>query len=664
MPPFQRRRYYYRNYWNYRKPRSYYRRRRFRKSIFRRKRRRRRVRRKRFSKHTRKLKTIKINQWQPSSIKKCKIQGYLCLFQAGPGRYGNNYPLWKESYFPEHYPGGGGWSIQQLSLGILFKEHKDYMNYWTRSNSRLNMCRYYGCRIQLFREPYTDYIFSWFDGLPKTVNNMFYASYHPLRLLTHNRKKILPSNQTQPHKRKPYKTVFIPPPRLMKNQWFFQQQLSDFPLVTFVASACSLTGMFGSTKSISNNATLFCLDTDIMPSPTFQYKNTAPPKWGYTLGTQYLYGLPQPQHPFTQNKQGDCIYLGNTMQQQEGDEITHTTTLDFESKYTKDKWGNPFYWMYTSGNAALVQNSENPTKMSTNRTTSLDASWEKQTHYIFKARYNPFHDKGIGNVVYFIPTYDKGTTTWDPPKDPDLIWRDKPLWLIFWGLEDIVKRMGKCTNLDMDWILVFKSSYLLPPQKHYVILSYDFVHGRGPYDTDKEFMTKDDLTHWFPRYKYQRQAVDNIIRTGPAVATGDNVQNIQAKCKYTFYFKWGGNTEPQETIFDPNSQPITPTPNNFSFSDEIIDPSTDITSEIYPWDFRRHILTETAAKRIKESPITDQTLFTDGRQSSTDIPLWKETTQEEETPKTQTEEIFQQLQHLQQYNRDLLQRLRSIKELS
>nr|UGV37531.1 MAG: ORF1 [TTV-like mini virus] len=664
MPPFQRRRYYNRNYWNYRRPRSYYRRRRFRKFIFGRKRRRRRVRKRKLFKRHKKLKTIKINQWQPSSIKKCKIQGYLCLFQAGPGRYGNNYALWKESYFPQHYPGGGGWSIQQLSLGILFKEHKDYMNYWTRSNSRLNMCRYYGCRIQLFREPYTDYIFSWFDSLPKTVNNMFYASYHPLRLLTHNRKKILPSNQTQPHKRKPYKSIFIPPPRLMKNQWFFQQQLSDFPLVTFVASACSLTGMFGSTKAISNNATLYCLDTDIIPTPTFQYKNTSPPTWGYTLGTNYLYGLPQPAHTFTANKCGDCIYLGNTMTQQEGDEIKNTEATNFQMKYTKEKWGNPFYWMYTAGNAELVYNSKSPTEMSNQRTTTLEATWKKETHYIYKARYNPFHDKGIGNVVYFIPTYDRGTTTWDPPKDPDIIWRDKPLWLLFWGLEDIVKRMGKCTNLDMDWILVFQSRYLLPPQKHYVILSYDFVHGRGPYDTEKEFMTQDDITHWFPRYKYQRQAVDNIVKTGPAVATGDNVQNIQAKCKYTFYFKWGGNTEPQETIFDPNSQPITPTPNNFNFSNEIIDPSTDITTEIYPWDFRRHILTATAAKRIKESPLTDQTLFTDGRQSSTDLPLWQTETQEEETPQTQTEEIFQQLQQLQQYNRQLLQRLRSIKDLS
>ena len=172
---------------------------------------------------------------------------------------------------------------------------------------------------------------------------MFYTSYHPLQLLTHNKKKILPSNQTQPHKRKPYKTVFIPPPRLIKNQWFFQQQLSDFPLVTFIASTYSLTGMFDSTKAINNNTTLFCLDTDIMPTPTFQYKNTTPPTWRYTLKTQYLYGLPQPQHPFTSNKQRDCIYLENTMQQQEENKINHTNQADFQSKYTKKKWGNPFY---------------------------------------------------------------------------------------------------------------------------------------------------------------------------------------------------------------------------------------------------------------------------------------------------------------------------------
>nr|UGV36154.1 MAG: ORF1 [TTV-like mini virus] len=665
MAPYNRRRYNYRRWWNYKRPRTSYRRRRFGKPVFKRKRRRRTVRRKRFFKRYKKLKKIKIDQWQPRSINKCRIQGYLCLFQAGPGRYGNNYSLWKESFFPQLYPGGGGWSIQQLSLGILFKEHKDYMNYWTRSNSNMNLCRYMGCSIQLFREPYTDYVFTYFDHIPKTVNNLYYSSHHPIRLLTYKRKKTIPSFHTQPHKRKPYKSIWIPPPKLMKNQWFFQQNLSNFPLVTFAASACSLTGMFGSCNAISNNVTLYCLDTVIMTTPAFQYRQTFP-KWGYHLGTHYLYGIVKPRHTFTENTISELIYLGNTMQQQEGEPIGIKSN-DFETKYTKDKWGNPFYWEYLSGDAELLQANVDPKQMNekaVNATTKVDASWKKTTHYIFKARYNPFHDKGTGNMVYFLPTYDYSKTNWNPPTDPDLIWANKPLWLVLWGIEDIVKRMGKCTNLDTDWILVIKSNYLLPPQPHYVILSYDFIHGRGPYDTEREFMTEDDLSHWYPRYKYQRQAVDNLIRSGPAVATGDNCKNIQAKIKYNFFFKWGGNSEPQQTIFDPNSQPITPSPNNINILNEIIDPATNITTEIYPWDFRRHFLTATATERIKESQITDSIVFTDGTTSNTDVPFQKTTTQEETTPQTQKEALFQQLQQLQQYNQQLLNRLRKLKEYS
>nr|UGV34085.1 MAG: ORF1 [TTV-like mini virus] len=660
MPPFNRRRYGYRRWWNYRKPRAYYRRRRFGKSIFRRKRRRRRVRRKNFFKH-KKAKTIKIRQWQPTSIKKCKIQGYLCMFQAGPGRYGNNYALWKESFFPQHYPGGGGWSIQQLSLGTLFKEHTDYMNYWTKSNDRMNLCRYLGCSIQLFREPYTDWIFTYFDNIPKTVNKWFYASHHPIKLLTTKRKRTIPSFQTQPHKRKPYKTIFIPPPKIMKNQWFFQSNLADYPLITFAASACSLTGMFGSTKAISNNATFYCLDTSQFTTPTFQWRSSTPEtQWGYTYGTNYLYGLQHAYETWTQNKDKDGTYLGNTMKQQSGIPMTHQTQ---STTYTVDKWGNPFYWQYASGDYPLFTSTSNPANIIKSQGTPLTEGQKKDAHYIFKARYNPFHDKGKGNVVYFLPTYDKSKTDWEPLSDPDLKFENFPLWLTCWGIEDILKRMGKCHNLDMDWVMVIKSSYILPPEKAYVILSYDFVHGRGPYDTEKEFMTTDDLTHWYPRFKYQRQAIDNLIRTGPAVATGDNVQNIQAKIKYNFFFKWGGNSSPQETIRDPNSQPITPSPDNIYSNNEIIDPSTDITTEIYPWDFRRDFLTTTATERIKQSPTNEQIMFTDGRQTATDLPLQTKT-QEKETEKTQETTLLQQLNQLQQYNLQLQHRLRKLKQLS
>lgn len=224
--------------------------------------------------------------------------------------------------------------------------------------------------------------------------------------------------------------------------------------------------------------------------------------------------------------------------------------------------------------------------------------------------------------------------------------------------------MGKCKNLDNDWTLVIKSNWILPPQAYYIPVSYDFVHGRGPYDTEREEMSRDDYTNWYPRFKYQRQAIQNIIMTGPAVARGDYAKNIQAKMKYTFHFKWGGNSEPQESVFDPTNQPITPIAPNLYGINEITSPFTSITGEIYPWDFRRDILTESATERIKQSPTNETCMFTDGESTSTDIQIFPQETQKKKTPETQKETLLQQLQLIQSYNQQLQLRLRKLKQLS
>lgn len=664
MPPYQRRRYFYRNWWNSRRKRYWNRRWRPRKTIRYRKRRQRRVRR-RFYKKNRKLKRLRINEWQPSSIKKCKIEGYLVLFQAGYGRYSNNYPLWKEVIFPPHYPGGGGWGIQQLSLGNLYTQHKELMNYWTKSNDRMNMCRYMGVTITLFREQHTDWIFSYYDSLPKTVTKYFYTSHHPMLMLTHKRKKTVPSFDSQPHKRKPYKKIFVRPPRLMKNQWYFQQQLADFPLLTFAASACSLQGMFGSINAVNNNATMYCIDHAVFTNPIFQYKTQTHPQWGYRINdTLYLYGLQNGAHVFTENLYRDSIYLGNTMNNQRGAVVNSYKESEFQTKYPFGEWGNPFFWGYMTGNLTLFQNSIDPKTMAKTPTMKLQQTWLRENPYVFKVRYNPFKDKGRGNQVYFIPNYDTSHNTWEPTKDTDIIFENYPLWLLLWGLEDIVKRMGKCKNLDNDWTLVIKSNWIQPPQPYYIPVSYDFVHGRGPYDTERDEMSRDDYTNWYPRFKYQRQAIQNIIMTGPAVARGDYAKNIQAKMKYTFHFKWGGNSEPQESVFDPTNQPITPAPPNIYSINEITNPHASITGEIYPWDFRRDMLTESATERIRQSPTNETYMFTDGDETSTDIKIFTPETQKKTTQKTQKETLLQQLQLIQSYNQQLQLRFRKLKQLS
>lgn len=196
MAPYRRRYYYRRNWWNSYNRRNKYRRRRFTKT-FRRKRRSRWVRKRFYKKRfNRKLKKIKVQSWQPHTIKRCHIKGYLLLFEAGHGKFGNNFALYKESFNPERQPGGGGWSLQQLTLGNLFQQNGYVMNHWTKSNLSLNLCRYYGVTLTLYRQPHIDYIFTYYTDEPERAGKFWYPSFHPMQLILDNRRIIVPSLET------------------------------------------------------------------------------------------------------------------------------------------------------------------------------------------------------------------------------------------------------------------------------------------------------------------------------------------------------------------------------------------------------------------------------------------------------------------------------------
>ncbi len=122
-----------------------------------------------------------------------------------------------------------------------------------------------------------------------------------------------------------------------------------------------------------------------------------------------------------------------------------------------------------------------------------------------------------------------------------------------------------------------------------------------------------------------------------------------------------------ENVYDPTTQPVTPTPSGLQLQNEITNPETDISSFLYQWDTRRDFITQSAIERIKKSSSDDKFMFTDGRQTSTDLPLFETvqtTPQEEETPKTQEKTLLLQLQQLQQYNNLLQQRLSRLKQIS
>lgn len=656
MPPFYRRNYHRRNWWNSRWRRRQFRRRRFATTFRGRKRRRKTVRRKRrFKKYYKKLKKLKITEWQPSSIKKCSILGYLVLFQAGKGRFSYNYAQYKESFVPQHTPGGGGWSIQQLSLNDLYVENCQLMNYWTKSNSRLNLVRYLGVEITLFRQEFTDYVWTYFPDMPKTVTKYFYASHHPLNLLTHGRKIVVPSFRSQPHKRKPYKRKFIHPPKQFKNQWYFAQNFCQYPLLIFAASACSLTKMFGSDTAQNNNCTIYTIDPIQITTPTFQYKTKTHPQYGYKPNSKYWYGAPQ--EPHGQLKYEHLAYLGNTQVNDTGETIGEALT-----NYPFEKWGNLFFWGYLSGNMSVYQLIDDPNTAYSKKTTPVPQSYKKEIPWVYTVRYNPFKDKGDGNEVYFIPNYDNSKTDWKPTTDTDIHFQGFPLWIMLWGIEGILKKMGKCPHIDDDWICVIKTKYFSVPEQYYIPLSYNFIHGLAPYTGDRADITTADNRSWYPKWKFQKEAIENIINTGFAVCRADNIKNIQASLKYRFFFKWGGSPAPMETVIDPTALPTTAVPSGFNIQNEIIDPNTPIQQYLYKWDERRQFITQTATERIKQSQIHEIPLFTDGRESATDVPLFKERPQEKTTEEKEETPLLFQLQQLQQYNQQLQQRFLNLKQ--
>lgn len=650
MAPYKRRRYYnnYRRRWK----RYPYRRRRFR-TTFPKYRRRRRVRR-RFFKHKvkRKLKKLRLNQWQPNSIKKCHIRGYLQLFQGGDGRQENNFTLYKDSYTPENEPGGGTWSLQKLTLGTLYELNNDIQNWWTKSNYRLNLCRYIKCKLYLYRQPFTDYVFHYFWDMPQNVTKYYYASFHPQKLLQLQHKVIVPSFYSHPHKKKPYITIKVGPPKLLKNQWFFQQHFANQTLLYFAASAISLPNMFGSDKQINNNASFFSLNTDFFTIPCFQFRKPYKPHFGYHPNpNNYYWAVSHAQEPFNANQRKQAIYLGNSMENVAGFPALGTTST------SDGAWGNPFHFSYLQGDQVtfITTATQDPAEfMKTDKMNeTLQPSMQKNTPNVFSIRYNPYKDKGKGNKVYFIPNFQETHTTWEPTSDPDLMLQDFPIWIMLWGIEGIMKKMGKCPNLYEDWILVIQSKYFSSPEKYFVPLSWNFVHGQGPYDIDREHITPYQNTHWYPKYKFQKEAVHDLIMTAPAVCRADHSKNIQALMKYDFFFKWGGNPSPIENVYDPNSQPITPTLSGQQLQNEITNPATDIQTFIYPWDIRRDFLTKAATERITKSTIDDNYLFTDGIQSSTDVQIFPQETQTKTTQKEKETTLLFQLQQLQQFNRQL-----------
>nr|UHK04293.1 MAG: ORF1 [Torque teno midi virus] len=546
----------------YRRPRRRFRRPRYRRTTHRRRRRRR-------TKVKRKKKFLRLLQWQPDSIRKCKIKGIDILLLGYNGTQSRDYTTIMNRYTYPKTPGGGGFSTTIFSLNFLYEQYELRKNIWTSSNANFDLCRYTGCTFKFFRHPWADFVLSAQLMYPMSLTFSDYMETQPLRLLLQQKHFVIPSFKNKPGGR-PYVKKRFKPPKQMTNKWFFQDSFSEKPLLLIRSAVCNLQQPFLGPQGENEGITLTCLNIQ------FLYISAA---WGSATDTA--------PYNIVSTYTGDTATYKPKINAQD-------KTMTLQNTHVKYKGG----WFSTEILSAYTVKSNST----------------QQYPPTYKVRYNPKIDTGKGNSVWLSSV---STDSYDKPHiDKLLLVREQPLWLLLFGFVDFITQYKKLQETEKVYYLMIETPYFKPYindsrySKTHLIIDNTFVSGVGPFNsTPTDYM----LTHWYPNLEQQQQSITSIVLAGPFTYKPSNTENNwELHYKYSFYFKWGGAQDNNKQITDPSKKNEYPTPNPQQQGVQVTDPRQQIPqSLLHSWDFRRGYLTKTALKRMYEHLPTEQIISTD-----------------------------------------------------
>lgn len=548
-----------------------------------------------------------------------------------------NFVQYKDSMVPIGQSGGGGWSIMVFNLGGLYTEFQKLNNWWTASNDGLPLVQYLGCKFKFYQSWDTDYVVNYQTCPPMTDTELKHLDAQPSRMLMNRKAIIVPNLIRNEYRKRKYITRKFPPPALLKNNWYFQQDLCNTNLLLLTTSAVSLDQYYIPNDQPSYNITLISLNTQLFQQPNF---NNLSETTGYSPKSNiFLWGGGNGTHTVPTNVK-NLAYLGNTIKYQPGKTVTqlHNTIG------SKNDWGNPFYGHHSSEDTIIYYSTEMPKD-----TTTFNLKLTIADPIFTTCRYNPLRDTGQGNEVYFKSNSIAKKSISDPPDNPDIHIFGFPLWLIFWGWTDWIEKLKPIQQTYLNYYVVVKSDFITPKRPAYVFLDKKFTE---PDETD---LTETDKLHWYPRFEYQKESLNSIAVSGPGAPKINKSDSIQAKAFYSFHFKWGGCPAPMLNIKDPCEQAKFPTPNNQLQTVQATDPRTDCRTLLHDCDERRQTVTTKALKRLKSFAKIPPTLLTG--QTNFD-PQIKETSSESSTEEEKEETTReQQLIHIRQQHKKLKRKL-------
>nr|UPW35048.1 ORF1 [Torque teno mini virus 4] len=646
--------YWYRNWrspWWKRRRKTFWRRRT--RGYFRKRRyRRRRVR--------RKLKTINLKQWQPSTIHRVTVKGLYCLLIAHHKRINKNWGQYQGTVVAEGLPGGGGYSILRFNLESLFSEHELVRNVWTKSNKHLPLFRYNGCEIKVYRPEHTDLVIRFQTCYPMSASQFLYLGCQPGIMMMSKHSHIIPSLKTKPYG-KHYKKFRLPPPQQMQNKWYFQSQEAKTGLLLIQSAACSLNQYYISQYAESDTITLYTLNTKIITNLNFK---NFPQTTGYQPNpNMYFWALPNGDEKYK-----NLIYLANTIEYQEGKTINSMASTKWSEKKTqyaasRANWGNLFCEKYMHKKVKMyftkqhfslaLQNINNGEEQIQGSSGFTELTQE----LFFMIRYNPRNDSGQNAQIYLKSNW-KENENLEPPDDENLKATGFPNWLGCWGFVDYEIKLGKVTQVPTHYIVIMISEFFTPKLQYYLLVDKYFTEGDSEYLQGR---TGWENLNWYPMITHQDDSLNTLALSGPGTPKLGPIKSAECKIEYKFHLKVGGCAAPMEKVADPSNQPTFPVPDKLIDSNSLQNPTTPIESFLWQFDERRNQITAKAAERIKKDFGLTDSLFTDSTTTGTEVPVHKtfpekDLSSEEEEAQEQT--LFEQLQQHRLHQQQLRQRIK------
>nr|UHK05947.1 MAG: ORF1 [Torque teno midi virus] len=541
----------------------------------------RRRRRRRKHKVRRKKQKLPIYQWQPDSIRKCKIKGVGTLILGAHGKQFVCYTDVQKKAPPPKAPGGGGFACEQFSLGGLYEQYKFRNNIWTASNINMDLCRYLGVRMIFYRHPDIDFILNYDRQPPFVLDQLTYPLCHPQNLLLGKHKILLLSKATKPTG-KLRKKVFIKPPKQMLNKWFFQEQFQSAPLLSIRASICSLQYPHIGCCMPNRTVTFFALN------PGFYQQGN----WAYDGGQTNPY-KPWPHIPKTLYF-WDVAIIPATWSDQE--KAKHRVQIDLSTYNQSIDYQNGYFASKVL-QAKLV--SQDKSGSGTIANTPLNI-----------ARYNPAIDTGKGNTIWL---HSNLTTAYTKPAvDKTVILEGLPLWMMLFGWLSWVQHVKGAPDFYLSYTLCVESPAIEIATKGETInpvipLDASFINGNAPYN---QTISQKDLTHWYPDIYNQTEIINSIVTSGPYIPKLDNIKNStwELHYYYQFFFKWGGPEITDQPVADPSKQPVYDALDKQQQGIQVRNPAKQkYATLMHPWDIRRGIITNKALKRMQQNLSIDST---------------------------------------------------------